>query len=576
MKKFTIILTVLIALTITTKAQWQQTSCSYTGKVRCIAASGANIFAGTEGGGIFLSTNNGTSWTSVNTGLTNLTVYALLINGTDVFAGTDGGGVFLSSDSGSNWTAVNNGITQNQILSFAVIGTKIFAGTWGSGIFYTINNGANWYPTGMTGNDVSSFAQIGTKFFAGTKNNYVFLSTDTGTTWTMVNGGLTEPTVRCLSVIGIDIFDGTDGGGIFKSSNNGTTWTTENDGLINLHLSSFAVSGTNFYAGTGGNGVFRSKNNSTKWNGVNKCFGPTNAYALLPIGTDIYAGTENGLWKCDMATMVDDAEICVVGVDSTNKNVIVWNKQLSPAIDSFNICRETSVVGVYGKIGTVSNNSPNVFIDTASHPDVQSNKYEISYNDNCGLALTLSPYHKTMHLTINQGMGTIWNLIWEAYEGFTVTTYNIYRGTNPSNLTLIGSAPGGGSTQYTDNSAPSGYIYYQVEVVSPNSCTPTKSYNYSRSNIATNKPAGINEHNNVTDLFSIYPNPASDFVTLNIDKGNTDFTMNIYNVIGTLVKSETLKQNHRQINIGDLGNGVYMVTIKSKDLTENQRLIIQR
>ena len=72
----------------------------------------------------------------------------------------------------------------------------------------------------------------------------------------------------------------------------------------------------------------------------------------------------------------------------------------------------------------------------------------------------------------------------------------------------------------------------------------------------------------------VYPNPASDIVTLNIN--NVDLTLNIYNVIGTLVKSETLKQNNRQINIGDLSNGVYMVVIKSKDLTENQRLIIQR
>lgn len=77
--------------------------------------------------------------------------------------------------------------------------------------------------------------------------------------------------------------------------------------------------------------------------------------------------------------------------------------------------------------------------------------------------------------------------------------------------------------------------------------------------------------------FSLYPNPASDIINLNIDNiNNTNLTLNIYNVIGTLVKSEMLKQNKRQINIGDLSNGVYMVTIKSKDLTESQRLLIQR
>ena len=70
-------------------------------------------------------------------------------------------------------------------------------------------------------------------------------------------------------------------------------------------------------------------------------------------------------------------------------------------------------------------------------------------------------------------------------------------------------------------------------------------------------------------LFNLYPNPASDIVTLNIVNRNNDYlTLNIYNVTGTLVKSEMLKQNQRQINVRDLSNGIYMVSIKSKGLME--------
>jgi len=97
--------------------------------------------------------------------------------------------------------------------------------------------------------------------------------------------------------------------------------------------------------------------------------------------------------------------------------------------------------------------------------------------------------------------------------------------------------------------------------------------NLSFDNLITSIP----EQSFINSTFSLYPNPASDIVTLNSDNtNNAALTLNIYNVIGTLVKSEILKQNNRQINIGNLSNGVYMVTIKSKDLTENQRLIIQR
>ena len=75
---------------------------------------------------------------------------------------------------------------------------------------------------------------------------------------------------------------------------------------------------------------------------------------------------------------------------------------------------------------------------------------------------------------------------------------------------------------------------------------------------------------------SIFPNPASDIFSLNIDKGNTDLILNIYNINGSLVKSEILKQNQQQISIGNLRNGIYMVEIKSKEWTEKQKLIIER
>jgi len=85
----------------------------------------------------------------------------------------------------------------------------------------------------------------------------------------------------------------------------------------------------------------------------------------------------------------------------------------------------------------------------------------------------------------------------------------------------------------------------------------------------------VSELHSENTAFSLFPNPASDIVTLKIvNTDNTYMTLNIYNVIGTLVKSETL--NNRQINIRDLSNGVYMVSIKSKDFTETQKLIIQR
>ena len=87
----------------------------------------------------------------------------------------------------------------------------------------------------------------------------------------------------------------------------------------------------------------------------------------------------------------------------------------------------------------------------------------------------------------------------------------------------------------------------------------------------------LSEQNSENIVFSLYPNPATDIVTIvGENLNNADLTINVYSVFGTLVKSEMLKQSQRQINIRELSSGIYLVAIKSKDMTENKRLIIQR
>ncbi len=76
---------------------------------------------------------------------------------------------------------------------------------------------------------------------------------------------------------------------------------------------------------------------------------------------------------------------------------------------------------------------------------------------------------------------------------------------------------------------------------------------------------------------SLFPTPASDFVTLSIDKNNIEpLSLNIYNIMGSLVKSKVFIQNQQQIDVSDLSNGIYMAEIKYQKRIETQKLIIQR
>ena len=52
--------------------------------------------------------------------------------------------------------------------------------------------------------------------------------------------------------------------------------------------------------------------------------------------------------------------------------------------------------------------------------------------------------------------------------------------------------------------------------------------------------------------------------------------LNIYNINGELIKTEKLEQNQQKFGLYDFKNGVYILEIKSKELVEKQKLIIQR
>lgn len=80
---------------------------------------------------------------------------------------------------------------------------------------------------------------------------------------------------------------------------------------------------------------------------------------------------------------------------------------------------------------------------------------------------------------------------------------------------------------------------------------------------------------NIKNRIAVYPNPAKDIVTINIDNlNNENIELNIYSAMGALVRSEMLKQ--KQINIADLRSGIYIFEIKSENCSEKQKLIIQR
>ena len=185
--------------------------------------------------------------------------------------------------------------------------------------------------------------------------------------------------------------------------------------------------------------------------------------------------------------ITETPSICMVGVEN-NHNLVVWEELSDPDVVSYQIYRENDQANVFELLAVIPAGGPNAYEDVTADPSVRAWRYKITAADSCGGETPMSAYHKTVHLTINQGIGNSWNLIWTPYEGFEFASYRLYRGTTNNNLQLIQTMPAT-LTSFTDNNPGSDVLFYQIEVVMAESCvqhTRDVTYTGARSNIAYN------------------------------------------------------------------------------------------
>jgi hypothetical protein len=171
-------------------------------------------------------------------------------------------------------------------------------------------------------------------------------------------------------------------------------------------------------------------------------------------------------------------QICLVTVDSIDLvNVVVWEKPVSTSIDYYNIYKESTVAGVYFLAGSVYYDSLSTFTDPNSNPKQRSWRYKMTAVDFCGNESDFSDVHKTIHLSINQGLGNDFNLIWNDYEGYSYGTYFIHRHRPNTGWLVIDSIPSN-LYSYTDFAVPQGNLDYVIEAKHSTGCVATKVKNF--------------------------------------------------------------------------------------------------
>lgn len=262
-------------------------------------------------------------------------------------------------------------------------------------------------------------------------------------------------------------------------------------------------------------------------------------------------------------------QLCVVTVDSvTDKNLLVWEKEITASIDYYAILKETNQNNVYAEIGLVAYDSLSIFIDTLSNPFQNANKYKIEIVDTCGLRSVAGTPHKTIHLSINIGLNNVINLAWNQYEGLPILTYNIYRGQTPENVTLLTSLPSN-IVSFTDNFPILGVNYYYVEAVLPDSCTPFRDgLTGSLSNYTSQLISSVNQYD-VNNSVNVFPNPnnGSFIIESNIPE-NGKLRIEVRNIIGQLLYAQddnAAKGIYRKNIDMDLAKGIYLITLQTNE-----------
>lgn len=96
-----------------------------------------------------------------------------------------------------------------------------------------------------------------------------------------------------------------------------------------------------------------------------------------------------------------------------------------------------------------------------------------------------------------------------------------------------------------------------------------------RYDLVNENPAiGIRENDLEISLFSLYPNPANDQVSLSFVHNNQPFLIEIVSETGQIVRVEQVASGTSLVQLNDLTAGVYFVRVSSEDAIETKRLIL--
>jgi photosystem II stability/assembly factor-like uncharacterized protein len=274
-----------------------------------------------------------------------------------LYAASAGGGVFKSIDRGANWAPATTGLTDPTVFTLVIDpanSSKLYAGC-ANGLFKSIDGAANWTQVPSVPNNIFNIHDIvidpktpSTLYAVTDGGDQVQKSVDGGKTWTQLSGlDLVSGAVLAVDpVTPSTLYAGSSGlttgnppGGIYKSIDGGNTWTLSTAGLGTSFIDPTQIwvdpdNTAIVYAAINNNYLTKSRDGGVTWTTVPTTISggltvttmdPSNPhvfYAINELASAIYRTQNGGKAWTALAPVTPDTAVIVntVAVDPANAN----------------------------------------------------------------------------------------------------------------------------------------------------------------------------------------------------------------------------------------------------------------
>ncbi len=252
-----------------------------------------------------------------------------------------------------------------------------------------------------------------------------------------------------------------------------------------------------------------------------------------------------------------DENICAVTCDTNlSRYKLVWNKTPNKGIASYQVFRGNTL------IRTIPFSSNPLFVD--SNFSLPTNGIAPSYYlksvDSCGLSSDLSDETKPILMSATVSAGNV-NLSWTPYTGTQVpTSYYVYRKIGNGSALAVSQVTNG-NLNYTDTFSGNQNRSYLIEANFAQSCVSGVRVLSNPLYVFANS---IDELNQISREYLLFPNPSSSFVNITNKKGLASIkSLQVTDISGKIIEQMNYDkaQSEIKLDIQYFANGSYFVIL---------------